>query len=182
MKVSIRGRAPGRSGFSLVELVVALAIVGLALALAFGGMSITTNRRLVGAVRKLVTDLRMIEQRARTERTCYRFNFDPAGDTYSVYRYEGAVTSAPAGGGSQCADDLAWSSTPAVREDAADSVSRTMPRGVNLVSTTFAGNTLTISPMGNGNAGSICLRSNAGQSQRIVVEVMGRAEVQGSCP
>jgi prepilin-type N-terminal cleavage/methylation domain-containing protein len=168
-------------GFSLVEIVVTLAIAGLVLALVIGGMSMTTNRRLAGSARKLLSDLRMAEQRARTERNCYRFVFDPAGETYSIYRYEGAVTPAPAGGGDQCRS-LAWSSAPVVREDSADAVSRRMPRGVNLVSTTFSSETLTISPLGNGNAGSVCLRSYAGQSQRIVVEVMGRAEMQDTCP
>ncbi len=175
-------RAPGQGGFTLVELVVVLAIAGLVLALVFGGMSLTTNRRLMGTARKLVSDLRMVEQRARTERTCYRFVFDPAGETYSIYRYEGAVTPAPAGGGDQCRESLRWSSTPVVREDSAEAVSRRMPRGVNLVSTSFTSATLTVSPLGNGNAGGVCLRTPSGQERWIRTEVMGRAEILDACP
>ncbi|MDQ7841868.1 MAG: type II secretion system protein [bacterium] len=171
-----------RRGFSLVELVVTVAIGGLLLALVFGGMSMTTNRRLVGAARKVLSDMRMVEQRARTERTCYRFVFDPSGETYSIYRYEGAVTAAPAGGGNQCTNDLAWSAAPVVKEDSADTVSRRMPHAVNLVSTTFPSEALTFSPMGNSNAGSVCLRTPSGQERWIRVEVMGRAEILDACP
>ncbi len=174
--------AARRGGYSLVELVVVLAIAGLVLALVFGGMSLTANRRLVGTARKLVSDLRMVEQRARTERTCYRFVFDPAGDAYSIYRYEGAVTAAPAGGGDQCRDSLAWSSEPVVKEETADTVSRRMPHGVDLASTSFAGATLTVGPLGNGNAGGVCLRTQAGQERWVRSEVMGRAEILAACP
>lgn len=171
-----------RRGISLVEVVVTLAIAGLVLVLAFGGMNMTTNRRLVGTARNLLSDMRMIEQRARTERTCYRFVFDPDGETYSIYRYDGAVTPAPAGGGNQCLDGLAWSSAPAVREDATDTVSRHMPARVDLVRTSFTSNEVTISPMGNSNAGGACLRAPGGQERWIRVEVMGRAEILDACP
>jgi len=168
-------------GFSLVEVVVTLAIAGLVLALVFGGMSMTTNRRLVGTVRKLLSDLRMVEQRARTERNCYRFVFDPAGETYSIYRYEGAVTPAPAGGGDQCRGS-AWSSAPVVRENSADAVSRRMPARVDLVRTSFTSDVLKISPMGNINAGGVCLRTPSGQERWVRAEVMGRAEILDACP
>ncbi|MBM3471469.1 MAG: hypothetical protein FJX73_11870 [Armatimonadetes bacterium] len=174
--------AAGGGGLSLVEVVVTLAIAGLALALVFGGMSMTTNRRLVGTARKMLSDMRMIEQRARTERNCYRFVFDPGGETYSIYRYEGAVTPAPAGGGNQCTNDLAWSATPVVREDADDTVSRRMPARVDLARTSFVSDTMTISPMGNNNAGGACLRTPSGQERWIRAEVMGRAEILDACP
>lgn len=172
-----------RRGFSLVELVVTVAIGGLLLALVFGGMSMTTNRRLVGTARKLLSDVRMVEQRARTERTCYRFDFNPAGETYSIYRYDGAVTPAPAGGGNQCLNGLAWSATPVVKEDSADTVSRRMPARVDLVLTTFNPlDVMTVSPMGNSNAGGACLRTPSGQERWVRVEVMGRAEILDACP
>ncbi|MDI6772197.1 MAG: type II secretion system protein [bacterium] len=172
----------GRRGFSLVEAVVTLAIAGLVLALVFGGMSMTTNRRLVGTARKLLSDMRMVEQRARTERNCYRFVFDPAGETYSIYRYEGTVTPAPAGGGNQCLDGLAWSSAPVIKEDTADTVSRRMPARVDLVRTTFGSDVMTVSPMGNSNAGGVCLLTPSGQERWVRAEVMGRAEILDACP
>lgn len=175
------GRRPGRrgeAGLSLVEMVVVLAIGGLLLALAFNGSSLAANRRLTGMARKLAGDMRMVEQRARTERTCYRIVFDPAGDAYSIERYNGAVTPAPIGGGSQCTNGAAWSSAPVVVEEAGDTVSRRMPRAVDLVSTTFGSDTLVFSPLGNpGPGGTVTLRTPSGQQKQIVIEVMGRVRI-----
>jgi prepilin-type N-terminal cleavage/methylation domain-containing protein len=174
-------RAPGRgreAGLSLVELVVVLAIGGLLLALAFNGSSLAANRRLTGMARKLAGDMRMVEQRARTERTCYRIAFDPTGDAYSIERYNGVVTPAPLGGGSQCTDSTAWSSTPVVVEEAGDTVSRRMPRGVDLVAAAFGGDsTLVFSPLGNPEAGTATLQTPSGQQKQVVIEAMGRVRI-----
>jgi Tfp pilus assembly protein FimT len=158
----------------LIELVVVVAIGGLMLALAFNGQSMFANRRLTGMARKLATDARMIEQASRTERTCYRMTFDPVGETYTIERYSGAVSAEPIGGGSQC-PDASW--TIAAREVQGDTVSRRMPAAVDLVSTTFTGNTLTFSPLGNPNAGMATLRTPSGQIRQVVVEVMGRVRI-----
>jgi prepilin-type N-terminal cleavage/methylation domain-containing protein len=175
------GRRPGRggeAGFSLVELVVVVAIGGLLLALAFNGSSLTANRRLTGMARKIAGDMRMVEQRARTERTCYRIVFDPSGESYSIHRYDGTVIPAPLGGGSQCTDSTAWSSTPVVVEEAGDTVSRRMPRPVDLVSAAFGGDaTLVFSPLGNPEAGTATLQTPSGQQKQIVIEAMGRVRI-----
>lgn len=178
----MNGRSSGRrreAGLSLVELVVAIAIVGLMLALAFGGSSLSANRRLSGMARKLATDMRMVEQRARTERTCYRIVFDPPGDSYTIHRYNGTVTPAPLGGGSQCNDANAWSATPVVVEEAGDTVSRRMPRAVDLASATFGGDlTLVVSPLGNPEAGRARLQTPSGQFREVVIEAMGRVRIE----
>jgi Tfp pilus assembly protein FimT len=161
-----------------VELVVVLAIGGLLLALAFNGSSLAANRRLVGMARKLAGDMRMVEQRARTERTCYRIAFDPVGETYSIERYNGTVTPAPPLGGSHCPEATMWSSAPVVVEDAGDVVSRRMPRGVDLVSATFGGDsTLVFSPLGNPEAGTATLQTASGQQKQVVIEPMGRVRI-----
>lgn len=174
-------RRPGRggeAGFSLVELVVVVAIGGLLLALAFNGSSLSANRRLTGMARKLAGDMRMVEQRARTERTCYRIVFDPAGESYSIHRYDGAVTPAPLGGGSQCNDGAAWSAAPVVVEEAGDTVSRRMPRAVDLVAAAFGGDaTLVFSPLGNPEGGTATLQTPSGQQKQIVIEAMGRVRI-----
>jgi Tfp pilus assembly protein FimT len=161
----------------LVELVVVLAIAALLLALALGGRGLVASRRLTGHARKLASDMRMIEQRARTERTCYRIVFNPGGDNYAIDRYAGAVTQAPAGGGSQC-NDGSWELLLA--ESTSDEplgISRRMPRGVDLVATTFASNTLVVSPLGNPNAGEVTLRIESGMQRQVVMEAMGRVRM-----
>jgi prepilin-type N-terminal cleavage/methylation domain-containing protein len=166
------------AGLSLVELVVAIAIGGILVALSFGGTSLLANRRLTSMARTLASDMRTLEQRARTERTCYRIVFDPAGDAYDMDQYDAAqVTSAPLGGGSQCTNPGAW--TPQVfKQDASDTVSRRLPRGVDLISTTFGSDTLVYSPLGNPNAGTVILRTQAGMERRVVVEPTGRVSIQ----
>jgi len=172
-----RSWRPIEAGFSLLELVVAVAIGGLLLALTFNGQSLLANRRLTGIARKLASDMRVLEQRARAERTCYRIVFDPVGNTYDIHRYNGTVSPAPVGGGNQCTDGAAWSTSPAMKEDAGDTVSRRMPSGVDLVSTSFLSDTMAVSPLGNANAGTVTMRTPSGQDRQVVVEVMGRVRI-----
>jgi Tfp pilus assembly protein FimT len=173
----VRPGAAGRRGIALVELVVTVAIGSTLLALAFGGQSMLLERRLTGAARTLLTDIRMLEQRARAERTCYRVVFDRPADTYTMARYTGVVRSAPEGGGSQCHETGGVWTGPVMRGDPADAVSRRLPRGVDLVATTFSTDTLVIGPLGNPNGGTVTLRSAAGAVRRVTVEPFGRARV-----
>jgi Tfp pilus assembly protein FimT len=163
----------------MIEMVVALAIVAVMMALAFNGWSAITNRRLTSMARKIASDLRMLEQRARTERTCYRIDFrpggGPSGESYDILRFDGTVTAAPPGGGNQCTG--AWPSTPVVVEEAGDTVSRRMPPRVDLVGTTFPGNRVEFSPTGNPNAGTITIEGQAGQQRQIIVDVLGRIRI-----
>jgi type II secretory pathway pseudopilin PulG len=167
----------GEGGISLVELVVVLAIGGLVLVLAFGGQGLLAERRLSGATRKLLTDIRTLEQRARAERTCYRILFDRAAGTYTMERYAGVVSSVPVGNSYCYQAGDAWVG-PVERETPGDAFSRRMPRGVEVASTTFApADTLVISPLGNPNAGTVTLRSAGGATRRVVVEPFGRVRI-----
>jgi Tfp pilus assembly protein FimT len=168
-------RARREAGVSLVELVVAISVGGLLLALAVGGQGLVSSRRLTGMARKLASDMRMLEQRARTERTCYRIVFNPGAEHYTMERYDGTVTAAPAGGGSQC-NDSSWTG-PVVVETSGDSVSRRMPRGINLVRTNFGLDTLIFSPLGNPPAGAVTLQTPSGMEREVVIEAMGRVRI-----
>ncbi len=152
------------AGFSLVETVVALAILGVLLALAFSGRSLIDNRRLAGAARDLGTDVRWVEQRARAERRCWRMLFDAAAETYRIQFLAGG-TWTPTGG---CAGGTWTDYTGAPRA---------FPFGVDLSSTTFGGNIMTVSPFGNPNAGTIVLRSPGGEQRRVTVNVGGRVTI-----
>ncbi len=167
-----------QAGFSMIEVVVVVAIIGISLALAFNGRSMLADRRLTGMTRKMATDFRMIEQRARTERTCYRIDFDPTGETYTIYKYHGVVGPGAAGSGPSCSDGAAWDTTPAIAEASGDTVSRRMPSGIDLVSTTFTSDVLTMSPMGNGNGGTVTIRSTGGAQRQVVFEPFGRVTIQ----
>jgi hypothetical protein len=165
----------GPAGAVLVEVLVGVLVAAVVLGLAVGGTSALAHYRLSLAVRRLVSDLRAAEQSARSERTCYRVVFSPSEDAYRIFRYAGAV--GDPGASPVCADPAAWPAEPVLREHAAESATARMPGGVDLASTTFAGHTLHISPLGNTNAGTLVLRSLAGQEQRVVVELTGRVRI-----
>lgn len=155
-------RAP--DGFSLVETVVALAILAIVLTLAFSGRSLIDNRRLAGAARDLGTEVRWVEQRARAERRCWRTLFAAAAETYVIQYLAGGVWT-PTGG----CNGGTWTDYAGAP--------RTFPSGVDLVSTTFGGNVMTVSPFGNPNAGTIVLRSPGGEQRRVTVNVGGRVTI-----
>lgn len=163
-----------------------LTAAGLLLGLAAGWHSALGHRRLMVAAQTLAGDLRMFEARARSDRTCYRVDFSPAGvlgppESYTAYRYIGLVLPAPAGGGSPCTDRRAWAPEPIIGAPATGRGTRGMPPGIDLVSTTFVSggvaHRLEISPLGNMNAGTVTLRSPAGQERRVVQEVLGRVRI-----
>lgn len=155
------------AGFSLVEAIVALAIMGIVMALAVGGRSLIDNRRLVGAARTLATDLRWVEQRARTERRCWRIEFDPPGEHYHIQFLDGGSWT-PVGG---CTGGTWTDYTPPA--------GRTFPRGIDLECTTFGGacdtavRRMTVSPFGNPNAGAVTLRTPRGEPRVVTVNVIG---------
>jgi type II secretory pathway pseudopilin PulG len=152
-----------------VEAVVALAIMGIVMALSVGGRSLIDNRRLVGAARTLATDMRWVEQRARTERLCWRVEFDPAplpaGEHYHIQFLDGGSWT-PAGG---CTGGTWTDYTPPA--------GRTFPRGIDLESTTFGGDRMTVSPFGNPNAGAVTLRTSRGEPRVVTVNVIGRITI-----
>lgn len=162
------------SGSSILEAVMVAAVLAVVLTLAAGGGSLRDERRLAAAARAVATDIRVAEGRARAERRCLRVRFDRTEDVYTMVRYAGRVT---AGGAGPCADALAWSGEPVFKESAGDTVSRRMPAGIDLVSTTFAADTLHVSPLGNTSAGTIVIRNARRAGRRVIVEVTGRVTV-----
>lgn len=161
--ISARGRRRGEAGFSILEAVVVLALMAIMLAAAFGGPSLIANRRLVGAARDMATEMRWVEQRARAERRCWRLVFDLAGEDYDIEFLAGGSWSA--GGG--CTGG-AWT---------AYASGRPLARSIELVSTTFGSDTMTVTPFGNPNAGTVVLQSPTGEQRQVVVNVLGRVVI-----
>jgi hypothetical protein len=115
----------------------------------------------------LVADLRMTEQRAGAERTCYRIAFDPAREVYTIARFAGVVANGPP----HCRAG-AWEG-PLFADGTAAGASRRMPAGVDLRTTSFPSHTVTFSPLGNPPAGTVVLRAGLAPQRRITVEVTG---------
>lgn len=158
-------RRRAEEGFSLVESVVALAILGIVLALAFSGRSLIDNRRLAGAARAVGTEVRWVEQRARTERRCWQVQFNPGTDTYEIQYRARTPNWTPALG---CRGGT-WTNYT--------QTARTLPPRINLVSTTFGGDVMTVSPYGNPNAGTLLLQTPGGEQRRVTINVGGRVTI-----
>lgn len=77
----------GDGGFTLIEVLVAIALMGLMAALAVGGYSRWAESSAhVGTAREVQTTMRQAQQQAVTEGLAMCVWFDVANDTYTVYR------------------------------------------------------------------------------------------------
>ena len=74
-RTHILGRIAHRAGFSALEILIALAVVALIAGLALPTyLNFASNRRLVAATDKLLTDLRATQQEALTKRVAITVN------------------------------------------------------------------------------------------------------------
>jgi Tfp pilus assembly protein FimT len=152
-------------GITLVEAVVALAIIGILMVLSISGLGLLDNRRLAAAARTVVSDLRFVEGRARTERRCWRIAFNPLQERYDIEKLaQGNWT--PARG----CDATGRGRWQAYR-------SASFPRPIDLASTTFGADRMTISPFGNPNGGSLTLRTPRGAKRVVTVTPLGRVTI-----
>ncbi|MGH2454616.1 MAG: pilus assembly FimT family protein [bacterium] len=152
----------GDAGFSLAESVVALTILAIMTALAFTGPNLIANRRLAGDARVLGTDVRWVLQRAMTERRCWRISFDPPGEHYHIQYLAGG--SWTAGGG--CSGGT-WT-------DYTAPAGRLLSRSIDLVSTSFASDIMTVTPYGDVTAGDVTLQRPGGEQRRVLINAIGR--------
>jgi Tfp pilus assembly protein FimT len=152
----------GADGFSLAEAVVVLVLLAVFLGLAFSGRGLIDNRRLAGAARDLGTDVRFVEQRARAERRCWRIRFVAAGGAYTIESLAGGTWTAARGcsGGN-------WTTYR----------TESLPPRISLAGTTFAGSVMTATPYGQPTAGSVALRSAAGEQRRVIVNAEGMVSI-----
>lgn len=78
-------RRAGEGGFTLIEVVVALVLLGILLVLAIPSLSgYLASRNLDLAGQQVVADLRSAQDRARTQRLLVRVTFTGGSGTYTV--------------------------------------------------------------------------------------------------
>lgn len=73
-----------RRGFTLIELVVVLAIIGMVMALVFPRLPSSESENLKVSARTLASTLRYLQDRAATGRTTYYLLMDPGTENIKV--------------------------------------------------------------------------------------------------
>ncbi|BCS56103.1 Tfp pilus assembly protein FimT/FimU [Geobacter sp. SVR] len=73
-----------RRGFTLIELVVVLALISLVMMLVIPRLPSTESEDLKNSARTLAATLRYMQDRAATNRTTYYLNFEPGTDTLRI--------------------------------------------------------------------------------------------------
>lgn len=89
--VPISGRRRGRRrfGFTLIEVLVTVIVLGIAAAMVVPTMLDTGTLSIQGAARRVVADILMAQNEAIAQRREMRLVFDPAGDRYGLFDANG---------------------------------------------------------------------------------------------
>jgi prepilin-type N-terminal cleavage/methylation domain-containing protein len=89
---SVRVRKAEESGFTLIEVLVAVTLFGVLVVLAVGPYaSYRAGQQHIGTTRELVAFLRRAQVRAVSEETTYRVDFATNGRSAQVFRFNGAT-------------------------------------------------------------------------------------------
>lgn len=149
-----------QNGFSVVELIIALAIVAIISSITFfSWQRYVANANLRTATRELESDLFLIKERAVSEGVQYRITLDDGANSYTIE--QGTAAGAPF--------NVIQTKNPA-----------SFGSGSSLLNTTFAGKRLTFQPRGTlaGGTGNITLRNSRGSIATITINITGRTHVQ----
>jgi type IV fimbrial biogenesis protein FimT len=148
-----------RTGFSLVELIVVIALIAIVAAFAVPvWQNYSANSNLKAAARELMADLSNARQRAVEENLdVYRLTFNPVGNSYALSRTDTGVT--------------LWT------KSVADFGSGISIDGANPPN--FSGGAVvSFRKRGTLSAGNVTLRNGLGSTATITVNITGRTYVQ----
>lgn len=74
-----------RAGFSLVELVIAIVMIGIAAAIVVPRFRVSKSQKVYGAARQLAADLEAVRSRAGAKATLARVRFDASSGGYEAF-------------------------------------------------------------------------------------------------
>lgn len=146
-----------RNGFSVVELVIAVFIIGIVAAMAaLGWQSYVLNANLRSAARDIVTDFQSCKVKANSQSRAYTITFDTGANQYTI--------SAPA------------ATLPAVSTVKSPTVHG---RGIQITNANYgmSGSIITFTSRGTSSAGTVTLTNTRGSTAIITTNTTGKAYV-----
>jgi prepilin-type N-terminal cleavage/methylation domain-containing protein len=75
-----------KQGFTLIELVMIIVILGILALTAVPSATTTSSIRLQAACQKIASDLRYVQEMSMAQQVRFGISFDPATETYFAYR------------------------------------------------------------------------------------------------
>lgn len=147
-------------GFTLLEIMIVIAIVGIVAAIAVPNMiGWRGERQLEGAARSFLADMQLVRLRAVREAEDVSVVVNVAGNSYQMFVDLNSDYGFDAG-------------EMQVR-------SRTMPSGIVIVSTTFAGDRTQFDSRGRPNVvGRVTFRNTANSTREVFVNRVGRLRIE----